>query len=111
MLRSPDDVEPGQQVHLYPHSMIAGRWCWMQKEAVIVDAKRFWPLVHVQVQHGGKTIDTYPSRDNIRLRPKQAAKADKQGGDGPAERSVPSSFRKRAVARPAAQVKDQMELF
>lgn len=102
MLRTPDDVQPDQVVYLYPHSRVAGRWCWMQKQAVVVDSKRLWPLIHVKVTHDGQEYDAYPSRDDVRVRPSAKPKEDKKEGDGTSEagRTVPASFRKRAAFSP-----------
>lgn len=101
MLRTPDDVHPEQTVYLYPQSKMAGRWCWMQKEAVVVDAKSRWPMVHVKVTHEGQEYDAYPSRDDIRIRPVAKVKQDRGEGDtAQGDRQHVTSSRKKAAFAP-----------
>lgn len=82
MLRTPDDVDPGQIVYLYPHTKMAGRWCWMKKQAVVEDAKTRWPLVHVTLTHEGVDYDAYPHKDDINIRPDAKSKQGDMGNAG-----------------------------
>lgn len=82
MLRSVDDVKPEQVVFLTPHTKMAGRWCWMKKEAVVIDAKTHWPRVKVSVTHDGGRVDAYVHKDDIKLKAETKTRQADMGDGG-----------------------------
>ena len=78
----PAEAWEGRIVYLYPHTKMAGRFCWMQKAAVIEDGKTYWPRVKVSLTHEGETHISYPHRDDIRVRPvANTTREEKKDGD------------------------------
>lgn len=78
----PDEAYPGRIVYLYPNTKTAGEWCWRKKTAVVVDTQ-YWPRICVELEHKGKTVTTYPHREDVMLRPtgQGSAKTEKRDGD------------------------------
>lgn len=106
MLRSADDVRKDQTVYLYPHTKMAGRWCWMHKEAVVIDAKTQWPRVKVQLEHDGNSVVAYIHKDDIKLKP--VAKT-KQGDMGDGGRVEAGTHRRLALPKDKAHNIDLKE--
>lgn len=80
-LTNPEDAYPGRIVYLYPNTRTCSQWAWRKKTAVIVDIVN-WPRVHVELEDGGKTIQAYPHRSDVMLRPTgSTVKQEKKDGD------------------------------
>jgi hypothetical protein len=113
VLRSVDDVTPGQTVYLYPHTRTSGQYCWLRKPAVVVDAKTHWPSVRVALTHEGNDVETLIHKDDIKLRPDTTTK--KKGGDmASGDHTLPAVGESRRLAMTTTKIENlegQMELF
>ncbi len=81
MLRHVDEVKPGDTAYLYPHTRTAGQYAWLRLPAVVVEVKRYWPRVKVELEYQGRRIETLVHKDDIKLRPDRSAKQEKRDGD------------------------------
>ncbi len=113
MLRHVDEVKPGDVVYLYPHTRTAGQYAWLRLPAVVVEVKRYWPRVKVEVECQGKQIETLVHKDDIKLRPDWSAKQEKRDGDmANSDRpEVGTSRRLALTTAKVAQIEGQLDLF
>jgi hypothetical protein len=84
MLRSVDEIELNQVVHLFPHTKVASRACHALTVArVIKDPKAHWPMVVVGWKEATGDRWELVHKDNIRLKPRatQTSKVEKKEGD------------------------------
>lgn len=120
MLNSPDDVEKGRIVHLYPHTKQASRNCHrLLTVSVMKNPAQHWPYLIVCWKEDGQDLWEKVHKDNIRVKSAAAStKADVRQGDsvGEGQRRGAKPGRVRVMPKQPKAVIDpdqgeQLELF
>lgn len=114
MIYTPEELEVGRLVYLFPHTKQASQTVHRQLAvSVMKDPKAHWPRVMVCWKEDGQDRWELVHRDNIKLRRSSSAKVEKRDGDTTQDQTTTSSRwqRRLAVARPISNIPDQMELF